>query len=163
MDVLDRVQRPRSEWQKESRCNELTVKQAEKIFWNLPKGRPGKNPPHKVYCLGCPVMMECLNFGIVHKEHGVWGGSTRTQREKLPRPIVQGLEQKARQEGWFEGYSFDLIPDPEKQNPQYMQTDDWQEAPDLLQLEHPKDLLPLPPPVILDPFQQECLELFGWY
>ena len=34
-------------------------------------------------CLDCPVMDECLEFAIKHEEHGVWGGTTERERNKI--------------------------------------------------------------------------------
>lgn len=33
----------------------------------------------------CPVVTECLVYGLKHEEHGVWGGTTAGEREQLRR------------------------------------------------------------------------------
>lgn len=43
-------------------------------------------------CQGCPVQVECLQYGIVNNEFGVWGGKTESERKFLRRAaIVRGL------------------------------------------------------------------------
>ena len=31
-------------------------------------------------CLECPVMLMCLEWGLAHKRHGIWGGTTPYRR-----------------------------------------------------------------------------------
>lgn len=40
-------------------------------------------------CLGCPVLQECREWGILHEEYGFWGGLTATERasERVLRGI----------------------------------------------------------------------------
>jgi hypothetical protein len=166
MDILERVQRPRNQWSVESKCASLTPKQAYLLFWELPKGRPKDNPTrepaYKKFCLSCPVMYECLNFAVVHDEFGVWGGSTRTQREKLPLPLVQTLKKQAVAQGWWEGHTRDLLPVPSGPPPLLPEP----------QVEDRLDSLvnPLDQPVgnstqesPLTEFQRDCLATFGFY
>jgi hypothetical protein len=34
-------------------------------------------------CNGCPMLNECLEWGLFHEFYGIWGGTTSTQRKKL--------------------------------------------------------------------------------
>lgn len=34
-------------------------------------------------CKGCPVIDECLEFAIAHKEQGVWGGTSYAERKRI--------------------------------------------------------------------------------
>lgn len=41
------------------------------------------------HCRGCPVQSECLEYGL-REHHGVWGGLTETQRDKVRRRRRRG-------------------------------------------------------------------------
>ena len=39
-------------------------------------------------CLGCPVKAECLTHALsMHIEHGVWGGTSERQRQRMRRQL----------------------------------------------------------------------------
>lgn len=65
-------------------------------------GRPKNYPDYKKYCDQCPVLLECRAYAIVHKEKGIWGGTTQNQRESLPVPYKNFLTAVAKVQGWFE-------------------------------------------------------------
>ncbi len=35
-------------------------------------------------CIGCPVRVQCRLYAVVHEEHGVWGGTTTSERANIP-------------------------------------------------------------------------------
>lgn len=38
----------------------------------------------KAICASCPVIQECLEYAIIHREReGIWGGKRPTERRKL--------------------------------------------------------------------------------
>lgn len=37
------------------------------------------------FCNLCPVRVHCLDYGLAHHEHGVWGGTSEYQRRQLRR------------------------------------------------------------------------------
>ena len=37
----------------------------------------------KPICAECPVLAECLAWGMEFEEHGIWGGTTGSERRKL--------------------------------------------------------------------------------
>lgn len=44
--------------------------------------------PIRQICAACPVQQECLEYALKHNiEHGVWGGTSRAQRETLARKM----------------------------------------------------------------------------
>ena len=46
----------------------------------------------KVYCAGCPVREECLEYALrIREPHGVWGGLNETER----RAILRERERRA--------------------------------------------------------------------
>ena len=93
--------RPRFIWQQLAKCTEMTVHESELMFFGR-GGRPKNYPDYKRYCDSCPVLLECRAYAIVHKERGIWGGTTRDQRENLPVPYKNFLTAVARVQGWFE-------------------------------------------------------------
>lgn len=34
-------------------------------------------------CIECPIMMACLEWGLVHEREGIWGGMTPARRQGL--------------------------------------------------------------------------------
>ncbi|MGI8663089.1 MAG: WhiB family transcriptional regulator [Acidimicrobiales bacterium] len=51
----------------------------------------------KVVCAVCPVREQCLAHALVfHEDHGVWGGTTPTERRRLRRPRARHLRLSAR-------------------------------------------------------------------
>lgn len=121
--------RPRREWVEEADCRDLSLEDSDRIFHlNKPVGRPSKNQPYEDYCGSCPVQRECMAFAIVHDYYGVWGGTTRGQRRKIPAPIRKSLLDQAKSEGWFEPVLPVLtegVPTPEEDyspTPRYFQS-----------------------------------------
>lgn len=44
----------------------------------------GVNPTNaRKICPSCPVQSECLNYGIIYDEPGIWGGMTKKERKRL--------------------------------------------------------------------------------
>ena len=41
-------------------------------------------------CADCPVQLECLEYALAHNiEHGVWGGASERQRQRIRRAHPQ--------------------------------------------------------------------------
>jgi hypothetical protein len=54
------------------------------------RGLPAEVPSEaERFCLACDVRVECLSWALDNDEDGVWGGTTRQQREAMSRPIVR--------------------------------------------------------------------------
>lgn len=50
-------------------------------------------PAHRTLqvCAVCPVQAECLDYALTHDErHGVWGGTSERQRDRLRRAQHNG-------------------------------------------------------------------------
>ncbi len=44
-------------------------------------------------CADCPAMLACLEWGLAHERHGIWGGTTPNRRKKLRRLMkIQMIE-----------------------------------------------------------------------
>jgi hypothetical protein len=52
-------------------------------------------------CPRCPVQNECLNYGIIYDEDGVWGGLTKKERKRL-RYLRETLVLEAKELGLYE-------------------------------------------------------------
>jgi WhiB family redox-sensing transcriptional regulator len=37
----------------------------------------------KSLCKECPVMQECLEWGVLHESHGIWGGASPRERMRI--------------------------------------------------------------------------------
>jgi hypothetical protein len=42
-------------------------------------------------CKGCPIIKECLEWGLAHERSGVWGGTTPITRTTLRRKLKWGV------------------------------------------------------------------------
>lgn len=82
-------------------CGGMSPKDIERVFFRG-TGRPPKNPEFRKICNFCPIQNFCGEYGIVHKEAGVWGGMTEAERDLLPGTLKYQLTQKAKSEGWYE-------------------------------------------------------------
>jgi len=56
----------------------------------------------KLVCKHCPVRIDCLEYAVVHKERGIWGGLTERERRKLPSMVVEVLVIQYREGGYLE-------------------------------------------------------------
>jgi len=54
------------------------------------RGLPAEVPAEaEVFCAGCAVQQQCLDYARETDAYGIWGNTTRQQREALDRPIVR--------------------------------------------------------------------------
>ena len=51
-------------------------------FFDIESGHGNKQ---KKFCIGCPVIDECLNYALNVKVLGVWGGTTPEERNEIRR------------------------------------------------------------------------------
>lgn len=61
--------------------------------------RPGGTPGdefRKRYCLRCPALVECLDWGMTHHEYGVWGGASPNLRTRHGAPGSDPAKHKRR-------------------------------------------------------------------
>ncbi len=45
--------------------------------------------PQRALCMGCPDRQRCLEWAIANDAHGIWGGTTRHQRQHTPDPELE--------------------------------------------------------------------------
>jgi hypothetical protein len=80
-------------WMNKANCAD-TTEPVKRLFHadELAKrrGLPAEVPPEvDALCQACVIRVECQAWALEHDEHGVWGGTTRQQREAMKRPIVR--------------------------------------------------------------------------
>lgn len=56
------------------------------LFFPTPtEATPSRMDMHRRMCVECPVMEACLEWGVVHEAHGIWGGTSASERNKIRR------------------------------------------------------------------------------
>ena len=91
-------------WMRHGACSGEAILHTElidKAFFPH-KGRPASNPLYNKYCGPCVSSTKCLKYALAHELDGVWGNTTRSQRETLPRNLILEVIQEAIVEGWYE-------------------------------------------------------------
>lgn len=68
------------DWRVQSKCQELTVEQHEKLFF--PKAGRSIEKARR-YCKTCPVNEECLEFAINNDCWGIWAGTNQKERREM--------------------------------------------------------------------------------
>src|SRR5688500_15820024 len=56
----------------------------------------------KKYCTDCPVRSLCNTYAVVHREVGIWGGTSDKERRKMDPEVVDILRQAYRESGLLE-------------------------------------------------------------
>jgi WhiB family redox-sensing transcriptional regulator len=59
-------------------CKEIGIE-----FFFPEKGHEQDAQVAKSICIKCPVIKECLEWGLHHESHGIWGGTNERQRRGL--------------------------------------------------------------------------------
>lgn len=58
------------------------------------------------FCSDCPVRVQCKTYAIVHDEYGIWGGTTRFERVRLDRELVENLKEMYEIHGLLENRQY---------------------------------------------------------
>ena len=93
-------------WMSQGACSGKAIKkpkEIDKVFFQN-RGRPQLVPEHRTYCVKCTVLLRCLEFAIAENLEGVWGNTTKSQRDLFPPSYVSSIVAKAKSEGWYESY-----------------------------------------------------------
>lgn len=91
-------------WSDAGRCAGLAFsdpKRFDRIFF-LKKGRPSSQ--YKKFCSGCPVQFMCFKYAVVNKLEGIWGNTTKSQRDRLPQEFRQKYLAEAKKLGYLEKF-----------------------------------------------------------
>lgn len=96
----------RDRWAGRGACVSLHAKEADDIFFNSSPGRRTvENSPWIEYCGNCPVQRNCFEWAMVNGVEGVWGNTTKKQRDSVfLRTYRLELRKQAIVEGWLETY-----------------------------------------------------------
>lgn len=68
-------------WSQHGRCYTPGARAGETIWMSAD---PVDQAEAKAVCAECPVREDCLHWAVKHHEHGVWGGLSTAERERLP-------------------------------------------------------------------------------
>lgn len=82
-DFFSIIRRPKFEWAPLGNCLGIPT---EEFYTN----GAIKNEIRQM-CETCPVRLDCLLFALENNEHGVWGGTSRVERQRMPKEIVKYL------------------------------------------------------------------------
>lgn len=77
----DWTSEPPDQWKKDARCRHMNPD----IFFGPEKGGPFDVRPALDVCALCPVREECLEYALERRDPGVWGGTTKRQRDRIRR------------------------------------------------------------------------------
>jgi hypothetical protein len=93
----------RVRWASKGACVNLDPVTADNIFFDTKSGRPSKDNAWSPYCSNCPVTNKCLEWALVNDVEGVWGNTTKNQRDSLFLANYKAeLMERAQREGWLE-------------------------------------------------------------
>ncbi len=65
-------------------CMKLSPKEHDRLFFPE-RGATGVAAEAKAICQECSVKPECLEYAILTKPQGIWGGSSYTERAAIRR------------------------------------------------------------------------------
>lgn len=78
-------------WQEQAKCRGLTSKRINELFF---PETTGPNSQVQAFCNNCPVKIDCLNYGILYKEQGYWGGWSIDQRLSIRDQVFSELRDR---------------------------------------------------------------------
>jgi hypothetical protein len=68
------------------------------LFFPTKRSNPGA---YKKFCSSCPIQEFCLEFSLAFNSYGIWGGLTRSQRNRLPKAVKRMAVEHGKQDGWY--------------------------------------------------------------
>ena len=78
---------PMKEWGPQANC----LDQDPELFFPIPEDKKGINTPQtleaKAVCEKCSVVEECFNWATAHGVDGIWGNTTKSERDKIKRSV----------------------------------------------------------------------------
>ncbi len=79
------------DWREKAKCAGIE-EEAEGLFF-LGRGQSPRRA--RLFCGGCPVELECLNYAILYHERGIWGGMTEEERDTIEADVRPHLLEQA--------------------------------------------------------------------
>lgn len=72
------------EWMNDAACAGAEL---DKFF----PAKGAGNRQARAICADCPVINDCLDYAIVYRMTGIWGGTTQSQRNRLYSREIQEI------------------------------------------------------------------------
>lgn len=77
-------------WSKRAKCQDLAF--ADQVFFpDTGKGSTTAINEGKKFCTDCPVISQCKIYAIAHGVHGIWGGTSKAERDRVDKNIKQAI------------------------------------------------------------------------
>lgn len=81
----------------------MTLQANPEIFFE-----DGNEATAKAFCHGCPVMQTCWEWAMENDEYGVWGGTSRVDRNAVERGGTRATCPACRSESVYEDHAGQL-------------------------------------------------------
>lgn len=112
-------------WSKRAKCRD-TGKSGESIFFPDTRTSDGITNLRagKQFCTDCPVISQCKIYAIAHGVYGIWGGTSKAERDKispLARKVIQTMYIEAKQ---LEPLNYHIAPRAPKQLQELLEEQD---------------------------------------
>lgn len=102
------MESPNKWWYALAKCRTLTRKESDELFFVTTGSRAREG---KEFCQGCPVIQECLQYAVVYKESGVWGGTNDSDRRRISPMLYLQFKKNLESQGPLESRNIqDFIP-----------------------------------------------------
>jgi len=99
-------------WADRGKCSGL-ARQNPRLYDHIffpAKGRPAtRHPEYERYCKDCPVRAMCYKYALVNDLDGIWGNTTKSERDLLPEVVRAMIEKEARELGYIEKFAAPII------------------------------------------------------
>lgn len=77
-------------WSQRARCRDLAF--ADQVFFpDTGKGSVNPLAEGKKFCTDCPVISQCKIYAIAHNVYGIWGGTSKAERDRLDKSVRQAI------------------------------------------------------------------------
>lgn len=110
--LSQRTQHYDQRWADRGACSGLARRNPrlyDRIFFPE-KGRPAAHPDYEKYCSDCPVRAMCYKYAVVNDLDGVWGNTTKAERDLIPDTVRMLIEKEARELGYIEHFAAPSVP-----------------------------------------------------
>jgi WhiB family redox-sensing transcriptional regulator len=106
-------------WSKRAKCRDTV---GEDIFF--PDTRSGEGLRNlragKEFCTDCPVISQCKIYAIAHGVYGIWGGTSKAERDKFSPLAKEAVRAMYREEGQLEPLNYHIAPRDSKRLPELL-------------------------------------------
>lgn len=112
-------------WSKRAKCKDLN-EQGESIFFPDTRSTTGfKNLRFgKEFCTDCPVISQCKIYAVAHGVYGIWGGTSKAERDKLSPLAKEAIRTMYIEAGQLEPLNYHIAPRQSPQLPELLAESD---------------------------------------